>query len=273
MSADRRLQGKLALVTGAGTGIGREIALEFARQGAAVALHYAHSAGGAESAVAQITQAGGRAQAFGADLQDTDQAIELVDRAIDFLGGIDIVVNNAGITFNKPFIETTPAQFDTLFHVNIRAQYFIIQRALPHLLERGGAVCNMTSVHGIQGAPEHSIYAATKGAIIAFTRQLGIELAHKGVRVNAIAPGWIEVENHYKADPQYSTDDARDAVPIGRAGKPLDIAKLAVFLCSADAEFIIGQTIVCDGGTTSLMSLIKDFRNRSAVQFGAGYVA
>jgi glucose 1-dehydrogenase len=274
MSEERRLQGKLALVTGAGTGIGREIALEFARQGAAVALHYAHSAGGAESAVAQIMQAGGRAKAFGADLQDVGQAIGLVDRAIEFLGGIDSVVNNAGITFNKPFIEATPAQFDTLFHVNIRAQYFIIQRALPHMLERGGGtVCNMTSVHGIQGAPEHSIYAATKGAIIAFTRQLGIELAHKGVRVNAIAPGWIEVENHYKADPQYSTDGARDAVPIGRAGKPIDIAKLAVFLSSADAEFIIGQTIVCDGGTTSLMSLIKDFRNPSTTQMGADYVS
>ena len=130
MSEDSRLLGKLALVTGAGTGIGREIALEFARQGAAIALHYAHSASGAESAVAQITQAGGRARAFGADLQDVDQAMGLVDRAIEFLGGIDVVVNNAGITFNKPFIETTPAQFDTLFHVNIRAQYFIIQRAL-----------------------------------------------------------------------------------------------------------------------------------------------
>jgi NAD(P)-dependent dehydrogenase (short-subunit alcohol dehydrogenase family) len=274
MSEARRLLGKLALVTGAGTGIGREIALEFARQGAAVALHYAHSAGGAESATTQITQAGGRAQAFDADLQDVDQAIGLVDRASDFLGGIDIVVNNAGITFNKPFIDTTPAQFDTLFHVNIRAQYFIIQRALPRMLERGGGmVCNLTSVHGLQGAPEHSIYAATKGAIIAFTRQLGIELAHKGVRVNAIAPGWIEVENHYKADPQYSTAAAHDTVPVGRAGKPIDIAKLAVFLCSSDAAFIIGQTIVCDGGTTSLMSLIKDFRNPSTVQFGADYVA
>ena len=141
------------------------------------------------------------------------------------------------------------------------------------MLERGGTVCNLTSVHGIQGAPEHSIYAATKGAIIAFTRQLGIELAHKGVRVNAIAPGWIEVDNHYKADPQYSTAAAHDAVPVGRAGKPIDSAKLAVFLCSSDAAFIIGQTIVCDGGTTSLMSLIKDFRTPSAVQFGADYVS
>jgi NAD(P)-dependent dehydrogenase (short-subunit alcohol dehydrogenase family) len=161
-----------------------------------------------------------------------------------------------------------------LFHVNVRAQYFSIQQALPHMLKhKGGAIVNMASIHGLQGAPEHSAYAATKGAIIALTRQLGIELAHLGIRVNAIAPGWIEVPNHYKAVEGYDPRAARDQIPAGRAGQPLDIAKIAVFLASSDADFIIGQTIVVDGGTTSLMSLVNDFRSRSTARFGADYIA
>jgi NAD(P)-dependent dehydrogenase (short-subunit alcohol dehydrogenase family) len=274
MGSERKLSDQRALITGAGTGIGREIALEFARQGAHVALHYAHSAEGADSATQAILSSGGSAKAFKADLQHVEAATDLVDRALDFLGGIDILINNAGITYNKPFIEMTPSEFDLLFHVNIRAQYFIIQRALPQMLAQSrGAIVNMTSIHGLQGAPEHSAYAATKGAIIALTRQLGIELAHLGIRVNAIAPGWIEVPNHYKAVEGYDPRDAKDHVPAGRAGQPIDIAKLAVFLASSDADFIVGQTIVVDGGTTSLMSLVDDFRSRSTAKFGADYIA
>ncbi len=167
-----------------------------------------------------------------------------------------------------------PKEFDTLFHVNVRAQYFIIQQALPHMLQQGhGAIVNMTSIHGLQGAPEHSAYAATKGAIIAMTRQLGIELAHRGIRVNAIAPGWIEVPNHYKAVEGYDPRAAQNQIPAARAGQPIDVAKLAVFLSSGDADFIVGQTIVVDGGTTSLMSLVNDFRSRSTAKFGAEYIA
>ena len=140
----------------------------------------------------------------------------------------------------------------------------------------GGSVCNLTSIHGLQGAPEHSIYAGTKGAIIAYTRTLGVELAHKGIRVNAIAPGCVVVENYHKAMPGFNEEDSRrwalNAIPVGRPGTPLDIARLAVFLCSDDAEFIVGQTIVADGGTVSLMSLISDFRNESTARFGTGYV-
>jgi glucose 1-dehydrogenase len=273
MGSERKLSDQRALITGAGTGIGREIALEFAQQGAHVVLHYAHSAEGADSATQVILSGGGKATALKADLQRVEEATALVDRATDFLGGIDILVNNAGITYNKPFIEMTPSEFDMLFHVNIRAQYFIIQRALPQMLAQSrGAIVNMTSIHGLQGAPEHSAYAATKGAIIALTRQLGIELAHLGIRVNAIAPGWIEVPNHYKAVEGYDPRDAKDHVPVGRAGQPIDIAKLAVFLASSDADFIVGQTIVVDGGTTSLMSLVDDFRSRSTAKFGADYI-
>ncbi len=277
MSDQGRLTGKRALVTGSGTGIGRGIALEFARQGADVVLHYGHSADGAQSAVEEIKAMGRRAVALKANFESADEAVDLAGKAIKFLGGIDCLVNNSGITLNKPFLKVTPEQYDVLLNVNLRSPYFLTQRVIEDMLSHGGgAIVNLTSIHGVAGAPEHSVYAATKGAIIAFTRTLGVEMAHKGVRINAIAPGWINVENHAKAIAGFNLKDAaesaRNAVPVGRFGIPLDIAKLAAFLCTEDAGFIVGQTIVVDGGTSALMSLISDFRNESAHRFGTGYV-
>ena len=189
MSTCGKLAGKRALVTGSGTGIGREIALEFARQGADVVLHYAHSGQGAESAVEEIRSLGRRSNVFPADFDKIDQVCELAEQAIGFLGGIDCLVNNSGITFNKPFLQVTPEQFDVLYHVNVRAQYFLTQSVARDMLEHGGgAVCNLTSIHGLQGAPEHSVYAGTKGAIIAHTRTLGVELAHQGIRAQRHRP-------------------------------------------------------------------------------------
>jgi NAD(P)-dependent dehydrogenase (short-subunit alcohol dehydrogenase family) len=271
------MAGKKALITGSGTGIGREIGLEFARQGADVVLHYAHSDAGAKSAVEEIEAMGRRATAFAANFDDVDEVVRLGDSALEFLGGIDCLVNNAGITFNKPFLKVTREQFDQMYHVNIRAQFFLTQRIVEHMEPAGGgAICNITSIHGVQGAPEHSVYAGTKGAIIAYTRSLAVELAHKGIRVNAIAPGWVTVENYYNVLPDFNLDDAKksawEQVPVGHYGLPIDIARLALFLCSEDARYIIGQTIVADGGTTALMSLISDFRNESSAHFGKGYL-
>jgi NAD(P)-dependent dehydrogenase (short-subunit alcohol dehydrogenase family) len=277
MSQDTKLAGKKALITGAGTGIGREIALEFARQGADVVLHYAHSDAGVRTAVAEIVAMGRKATAFQADFQVLGEVQAMADQALGFLGRINCLVNNSGISFNKAFFKVTPEQFDTVFHVNIRAQFFLTQKIAQHMVEHGGgSVCNLTSIHGVSGARDHSVYAGTKGAIIAYTRSLAVELAHQGVRVNAIAPGWVNVENYFKAIPGFNLEDAakaaRNAVPVARAGAPLDIAKLAAFLCSDDSGYIVGQTIVADGGTTSLMSLISDFRTRSTATFGKGYV-
>jgi glucose 1-dehydrogenase len=277
MASQLKLLGRKALVTGSDTGIGREIAIEFARQGADLILHYSHHRDGANSAAEEIKVMGRRTAVFGADFNDLDQATALATRAIKTLGSIDCLVNNAGVTFNRPFLKMTPEYFDKLFNINFRAQYFITQKIVDNMLEHGGgAICNLSSIHGLQGAPEHSAYAATKGAIIAYTRSLGVELAHRGIRVNAIAPGWITVDNYYNAIPGFNEGAAKKAaensVPAARYGLPIDVARLAVFLCSDDSGFLVGQTITLDGGTTSLMSLISDFRAKSTSKFGEKYI-
>jgi len=277
MSSQGKLAGKRALVSGAATGIGREIALEFARQGADVVLHYSHAPEGAETAAQQIKSMGRRSKIFKADFNDCAAVDTLAEVALEFLGGIDCLINNAGISFNCPFHKVMPDDLDVLFNVNFRSPFLLAQKlTLPMLKQGSGAICNLASVHGLQGAPEHSAYAATKGAIIAYTRALAVELGHRSIRVNAIAPGWISVEGHATAIPGFTPEqaakDARERVPVGRHGVPLDIAKMAAFLCSEDAGFIAGQTFVVDWGTTALMSLMTDFRSESSARFGTGYM-
>ena len=273
-----RLQGKKALVTGSDTGIGYEIGREFLRQGADVVFHYVSDDSSVKQAIDEAHALNRKSTAFRADFNRLDEAIALATQAIEFLGGVNCLVNNAGVTFNRPFPKVTPEQFETMFHINFRAQYFITQRVVEDLLQRGegGAVCNLSSIHALQGVPEHSVYAATKGAILSYTRSLAVELAHAGIRVNAIAPGWITVENYYKAIPGFTEESAAEiahkSIPLARCGRPADIANLAVFLCSDDSDYIVGQTIVADGGTTALMSLVSDFRQESANRFGTGYI-
>ena len=277
MAQELKLQGRRALVTGSDTGIGREIALEFARQGADVVFHYVQKDGFPKAAVEEVRSLGCRSTAVQADFDDLEQVFALAARAIEFLGSVNCLVNNAGVTMNRPFLKVTPEQFDKMFHINFRGQYFLTQKVVEDMqLRKGGVICNMSSVHGLQGVPEHSVYAATKGAIIAYTRSLAVELAYKGIRVNAIAPGWITVENYFKCIPGFTEEIAAatgyEAIPIARCGAPQDIARLAAFLCSDDASFIVGQTIVADGGTTALMSLVSDFRKESTNTFGKGYI-
>jgi NAD(P)-dependent dehydrogenase (short-subunit alcohol dehydrogenase family) len=272
-----RLQGKKALVTGSDTGIGHEIALEFARQGADVVFHYVQSDSGVKAAVEEAKSLGRKSAAFQADFDVLDEVTRLADQASEFLGGINCLVNNAGVTMNRPFLKVKPDQFDKLFNINFRGPYFLTQRLVEGMLQLGGGViCNMSSVHGLQGVPEHSVYAATKGAIIAYTRSLAVELAYKGIRVNAIAPGWVTVENYFKCIPGFTKEIAAEvghkSIPVARCGEPSDIARLAAFLCSDDASYIVGQTIVADGGTTALMSLVSDFRQASTNTFGKGYI-
>jgi NAD(P)-dependent dehydrogenase (short-subunit alcohol dehydrogenase family) len=272
-----RLANKRLLVTGAGTGIGRQIALEFALQGADVVLHYSHESAGAKSALKEILSMGRRATNVRADFNDVDAADKLAEAALGFLGQVDCLVNNAGITFNSPFLKIRSEQLDVLMNVNFRTPFLLTQRIAAEMIQHGGGtICNLSSIHGLQGAPEHSAYAATKGAIIASTRALAVELGHKGIRVNAIAPGWITVDSYFGAIPGFdldkATEQARNSIPLARYGVPSDVAKLAAFLCSDDAGFITGQTFVIDGGTTTLMSLMSDFRSESTARFGREYL-
>lgn len=263
---------KKVLVTGSGTGLGRTIALEFAHRGAEVVLHYAHSGEGAESAVEEIRSHGGKSRAFKADLQDVEQAQGLVSNAIDFLDGLDVLVNNAGITMTLEFDRVTSEQFDLLYHVNVRAQFFILQTALPTMIRQGGgAVVNLSSVHGLRAYNGHSVYAGTKGAIIAQTRQLAVELAPLGIRVNSVAPGSVPVENHFKVIGHDDTSGMGKSIPCGFIGEPIDIANTVIFLASDEARYIVGQTIVVDGGTTSWMSFSEGYHD-TGIRLGKGYV-
>jgi len=274
MTSEKRMAGKRVLVTGAGTGIGKGVALEFSRQGADVVLHYSRSREGAIAAVAQAQREGvGKVAAIHADFRQADAPARLAREAIEFLGGIDVLVNNAGITLNRPFEQVTLEQFDTVYHVNIRAMFFVTQAVVPTMAAQGsGVVINTSSVHAFEGYQEHTVYAGTKGAINAFTRVLAVELAPKGIRVNAIAPGAVEVEAHHAIFPDYDAKSFGRMIPCGFVGQPADIAKVAVFLASDDARYIVGQTIVVDGGTTSWMPFSEGFRQPMGGQFGKDYV-
>jgi NAD(P)-dependent dehydrogenase (short-subunit alcohol dehydrogenase family) len=234
MEQQGKLRGKLALVTGSGTGIGREVALELARQGADVVLHYARSAQGARQATAEIGAMGRRATAVQADLGETGACFDLVDQAATFLGGIDILVNNAGISASEEFLRVTPDYFDHLYQVNIRGQFFCAQRAVQHMLDQGrrGSIINMTSSHAVSSLPGFSVYAGTKGAIWSWTQQVAVELAPLGIRVNGLCPGWTVVESHYQEVPDFDPDAVSPHIPYQRMGSPLDIAKACVFLAS-----------------------------------------
>ena len=274
MSNTKSVSGKRVLVTGAGTGVGTGVALEFAKAGASVALHYSRSDEGAKQAVAEIRDAGGIAEMFQADFSTLEQVRRLGLEAVEFLGGHDVLVNNAGITTNVPFEDVTEEQYDLLYNVNIKAQFFLTQTVLPELEKSpGAAVINLTSVHAFAGMTEHSIYAGTKGAIVAFTRELSLELIQKGVRVNAIAPGWVDVPNqHTVMGEDFDWEDAQKTVPVGFIGQPSDIGQLAIFLASDQSRYILGQTIIADGGQLAIMPNTGDFRERRDYQFGQGYV-
>jgi NAD(P)-dependent dehydrogenase (short-subunit alcohol dehydrogenase family) len=243
------------LVTGAGLGIGQGIAIELARAGYDVAVHFASSRAGAEETVSECEKLGSRAVAIGGNLRNVETCVQVVEEAESFLGGIDALVNNSGVTRAVNFFDTDQALFDEQFEINIRSYFFCAQRAARFMVEQGGgAILNISSVHGGGGAPNHVAYAATKGAIVAFTRTLAIELASQHIRVNCIAPGLIEVPRYYDM-PGYTREFGGTMVPWGRVGLPEDIGKPAVFFLSENADFITGQTLYVDGGTNARMGV------------------
>jgi NAD(P)-dependent dehydrogenase (short-subunit alcohol dehydrogenase family) len=263
------LEGKLVLVTGAGTGIGRGVALELARQGADVVLSYATSSKGALEAVEEIKAMGRRATAVQGNLGEVSECRKVVDEAVAFLGGLDGLVNNAGLTLTTDFVDVTEEQFNRIFNLNIRGEFFCCQQAVGYILKRGedlrrrfpektwagGSIVNMSSVHGAVGCPGHSVYAGTKGAINAFSRELAVELCPAHIRVNVMAPGSIEVPSYWKTSPDYTREAGNTMVPWGRVGLPEDCGYLAAFLMSDVSEFMTGHVLYFDGGLSAKMAL------------------
>jgi NAD(P)-dependent dehydrogenase (short-subunit alcohol dehydrogenase family) len=247
------LAGRAALVTGSGLGIGQGIAIELAREGARVAVHYAGSAAGAAETVTRIEDLGGEAFTIQGDLRFVHECERVVDEAVERLGRLDILVNNAGVTRSQSLADTTEELFDEMFDLNVKGYFFCARRAAPALEQSGhGAIINISSVHGRRGSPNHVAYAATKGAVTGLTQTLSIELAPRGIRVNAIGPGVIEVPR-YHGWPGYARETMGARIPLGRVGLPPDIATVASFLASDAAGYLTGQVIYVDGGLTTRM--------------------
>lgn len=244
----KRLEGKVAVVTGASKGIGAGIAKAFANEGAAVVVNYASDQKGAEATANEIISKGGRAIAVHADVSIPADVKRMFEETASVFGRLDILVNNAGVFKPIPINEVTPEEFNRHFSINVLGLLLATREALPYFGDKGGNIINMSSVISEKGVPNYAIYAGTKGAIQTITHVLAVELGQRKIRVNAIAPGAIDTEGTHADFSGEFGQQFVEMTPLGRMGYPEDVAKVAVFLASDDAQFVSDGRILVSGG-------------------------
>jgi 3-oxoacyl-[acyl-carrier protein] reductase len=243
-----RLQGKAALVTGASRGIGREIALELAREGADVAVNFAGSEAKANEVVDEIKAMGRNAIAIQCDVSDSTAVTEMIQKSLDTFGKIDILVNNAGITRDNLLMRMKEEEWDSVINTNLKG-VFLCTKAITRSMmkQRTGRIINVASIVGVSGNAGQANYVAAKAGVIGFTKTAAKELAARNITVNAIAPGFITTDMTDKL-----TEEVKGAmlsqIPLARLGEPKDIARVVAFLASEDSAYMTGQTLHIDGG-------------------------
>ncbi|TLS25460.1 hypothetical protein PpBr36_06854 [Pyricularia pennisetigena] len=254
------LEGKVALVTGAGRGIGREMAMELGRRGCKVIVNYANSTESAEEVVAAIKKNGSDAACIKANVGVVEEIVKMFEEAVKIFGKLDIVCSNSGVVSFGHVKDVTPEEFDRVFNINTRGQFFVAREAYKHL-EVGGRLILMGSITGqAKGVPKHAVYSGSKGAIETFARCMAIDMADKKITVNVVAPGGIKTDMYHAVCREYIpngenlTDEEVDEFaaqawsPLKRVGLPIDIARVVCFLASNDGGWITGKVMGIDGG-------------------------
>ncbi|MCL5887022.1 MAG: 3-oxoacyl-[acyl-carrier-protein] reductase [Actinobacteria bacterium] len=246
------LNSKIALVTGASRGIGAAIATTLARQGASVAVNYFGSEQAARAVVEEITREGGKAVAIQANVGVAAEADRLLAQVIETFGRVDIVVNNAGITRDGLLVRMSDSDWRDVIDTNLTGT-FNVTRAVtrPMMKQRAGTIINITSVVGLTGNAGQANYSAAKAGVIGLTKSTARELASRGIRVNAVAPGFIETDMTAELSESVRSEVVKD-IALGTLGKPADVANMVAFLASEEARYITGQVIAVDGGMTFL---------------------
>jgi glucose 1-dehydrogenase len=248
-----KLEGKTVLITGGSQGIGQGIAFRLAEEGADIAIDYVGNSESADATVTQIQKRGRRALAVQADISSVDQIHSMMKQAVDSFGGVDVLINNAGVEKHASIWEATEHDYDLVLTINLKGAFFASQAFVQHRMavKKPGKIINVSSVHEELPFPHFTSYCASKGGMKMMMRNLSIELAPYGITVNNIAPGAIETPiNTALLNDPLKLKALLDNIPLARLGQVSDVAGVAAFLISADADYITGATIVVDGGLT-----------------------
>lgn len=242
------LEGNTALVTGASRGIGREIALELAKQGANIAVNFAGSEAKANEVVEEIKSMGREAFAIKCDVSNADEVADMIKKTVERFGKLDILVNNAGITKDNLLMRMKEEEWDDVININLKGVFLCTKAVTRQMMkQRYGRIINIASIVGVSGNPGQANYVAAKAGVIGLTKTTAKELASRNITVNAIAPGFITTDMTDKLTEEVKTEMLKQ-IPLARFGEPKDIAKTAAFLASSDSSYMTGQTLHIDGG-------------------------